>query len=173
MTDAHEHERLEAAYRNLDRVIQWIGNADSKAGALVTAESLLFGLGVATLSAQVHTLFAGGVVERVAAFAFVAAVACFGISFFRVLAVLAPDVRQREESLFFFGSIAALSRGEFERRAKELAPETIEQELLSQTHINAGIAAQKFRNLRAASITLMLSLGLVLVFLVLKGIADL
>lgn len=173
MTSGHTSDRLEACYRNLERVDEWIRSADNKAAALVTAESLLFALGVATLSDQVGAVVKGGPTLRVAALAFLAAIVSFAVSFRSVLAALTPDVRQREESLFFFGSIAGMSRGEFERRMKELSTETIEQELLDQTYTNAGIATLKFRHLSTGSIALIWSLGLVLVFLVLKGVAGL
>jgi hypothetical protein len=173
VTHAPAPERLEAGYRNLERVNRWIANADVKAAALLTAEAILLGLGIGTLPSQVAVVARGGLsLQGVAALAFLGAIVPFGYSFMKMLDVFVPEVQEREESIFYFGSIARLSRVEFEARMKNLDGSAIEAELARQTHINASIAAGKFANLRLSARALTWSLGLILVFLILKGYAS-
>ena len=54
------------------------------------------------------------------------------------------------ESLIYFEDIAAMRRESFAKRAKEMSPNTIEEQLLSQIHIVSQIASAKMRRVRRA-----------------------
>ncbi|MDA8218154.1 MAG: DUF5706 domain-containing protein [Dehalococcoidales bacterium] len=161
--------RMEASYKNIERVVGWIGNADNKAlivlafqGAIIAGGAAAIGLlkpAMAWQPTQVQgilfSLLLGGF-----AVAFI-------LSVYNSVRAPNPDVTPREQeegqgSPFFFGSIAAMSLDDFRARMHRLDVAGIEDELIRQTHVNAGIASRKFGRLRLAIV----NLGLELAFLV-------
>ena len=54
------------------------------------------------------------------------------------------------ESLIYFEDIAAMRSEVFTKRSKEMSPDVIEEQLLSQIHIVSGIASTKMRRVRCA-----------------------
>ncbi len=163
--------RLDANYRNLDRVITWIRDAESRAPVVLTANTILFGLISAKISDEVRALFHGGTNLQIAtSLLFLGYVVSSGLSFVRAMRVFFPKLKGAEPSLFYFGSISNLTRDEFEGRMKTLDAAKIESELIRQTYINAQIATQKFANVQHALMFLAVSLGLGACVLLLKSL---
>ncbi len=138
---------------------------------MLTADSILVGLATVTLPNQVSAVFkTGHPFQMLTALVLFGLVAAAAFSVWRVFSVFFPKIEEREESVFYFGSIANLSRKEFENRMGAMDAAAIESELVHQTHINARIATQKFGALRASITWLGVSFGCALAFLVLKGL---
>src|SRR5262249_51842524 len=104
--------------------------------------------------------------------------ACFVISTFWAIRALYPDVTRREQdegrrSPLYFGTIAAMPLGEFTSHMRGLDADGVEEELLRQTHINAGIASRKFAYLRLASLFMAMEIAFVVFAAVAVSMPDL
>ena len=64
--------------------------------------------------------------------------------------VYMPTHPRTGASLIYFEDIAAMSGETFAQRAKEMSPDAIEDQLLSQIHTVSQIASAKMRRVRCA-----------------------
>jgi Family of unknown function (DUF5706) len=150
-------ERLEASYRNLERGILWIGNADNKALIGLTFQGAILA-GMAAMGDPLRTAMEQQRSDCLAAVEILLLTgfgAALGWSLWMFFHSLFPDVtlRDKEEaqqSPFVFGTIAAMSLDTFRLHMHALQAESIEEELIPQTYVIADIASRKFRNLRTA-----------------------
>jgi len=166
--------RLEASYRNLERAINWIGNADNKALiGLAFQGAILAGLAAAgdALRVQIENQRIGCLptVELFLLGGF-ALVLCW--SLWKFFHSLFPDVTEREQeesrgSPFFFGTIARMDLDAFRQQMLALDGAGVEQELIKQTHVVAGIVRRKLRDLQAAYFWLAPELALLAIAIVL------
>lgn len=165
--------RIDASYENLRRVIAWIGNADNKALIVLGFQGAIVA-GVATAAGPLRTFLIGHptpwplwpMIALLAAF-----VVCFCVSLLMAFTTIYPDTKPRErdesrESPFFFGTISTMSLEKFTAKMHALDIAMLEDELIRQTHINAGIATRKFVSVKRAS----WFLGVELVFLLTSAI---
>lgn len=147
-----EQRRLDASYRNLERIAGWITNADNKALILLTFQGAVVA-GVAATAGAARVAIDQ---QPMPALAWVLwgllglGLLAFGGSVYTSLRAIVPDITPREreaghQSPFYFASIAALSLEHFSARMRALDTPAIEKELLRQTHVNAGIALRKFQ----------------------------
>lgn len=159
--------RLDASYKNLERVSGWISNADNKALIVLTFQAAVV-VGVATAADLLRKVATGHSTSWSLWLFYVILVALFVsllISVFESVLAIHPDITTRDKgkgkpSLFFFGSIAAMTYEQFESQMKSLDAVGIEEELDHQTHINASIASKKFRCLQWATLSLGAELSL-------------
>lgn len=153
--------RLDASYRNLDRAISWITNADNKALVVLAFQgAILAGLAAfgeslrSTIEHQRAPCLPLSILLVLACFLF-----SFCVSLWQSFRTLFPDITPRDaheaaRSPFFFGTISHMSLGEFSQRIRSLDDNSIEEELIKQTHVVSKIAARKFRNLKSAFVFL-------------------
>ena len=150
--------RLEASYKNLERVIGWIGNADNKALILLAFQGVILAgaaavagfIRMALLRQPTEWLFWGLCVTLVVLASLFVACTCSAVH------ALHPDVKPRgakvgQGSPFFFGSIAAMELAAFTAKMRGLDAVAIEGELIKQTHVNAVIVSRKFTWLKRAA----------------------
>lgn len=167
-------ERLEANYRNLDRVNDWIANAEGKAGGVFGVAGILLGLVVSRLPDAIIGIskisFSLGWLSNLS---FIAAGILLVLSTYRSLIVYYPKLDAPAVSPFYFGSIARMEFDDFSARMKQLDPTKIEAEIIQQTHVNAGIALRKFENTRAAISLLVTASVLLILHLVLDALTKL
>lgn len=144
--------RIEASYRNLDRTINWIQNADNKALIILGFQgALLAGLGAAASSvidiarSNLSSWSLGAFICLLIAFAI-----SFALCLYKATKAMFPDTKERNDSVFYFGSITSMGYAAFEKRMTILDSDKIQEELNKQTHANAEIAVKKFDNLKLA-----------------------
>jgi Family of unknown function (DUF5706) len=166
--DLVARERLDASYRNLDRAIAWVSNADTKALVVLAFQgAVLTGLAAfgeplrASVENQRTCWLPALLLSGMAVFL---AVLCF--SLWESFRTLFPDITPRDAqestgSPFFFATISRMPLEDFNVRMSSLEIRDIEREVVKQTHVVASIATRKFTNLKHAFI----SLGLELFFL--------
>jgi pycsar effector protein len=166
-------DRLEATYRNLDRILQWVAMADNKALIVLTFQGAMVA-GVAWIvislgSTSFHRLAAWQLI--LLGILLVVFFLFFCVSLLKSFEGIFPSIRPLDKETdrghqFFFGTIAAMPLEEFKRQMQSLQPGDIEEGLIQLTHINAQIAAKKFECLRAA----VRALGLEMVTLALAAL---
>ncbi|CCF85631.1 membrane hypothetical protein [Nitrolancea hollandica Lb] len=169
--------RIEASYRNLDQVIGWIGNADNKAlillafhGAVIAGGAAIFPAALQSLLEQLSVWMRILVIGPLVAFG-----VCFLVSVLRASRAIVPDVTTSEQSIgqhspFFFGSVAGMTLDDFRARMYALDPKSLEEELIKNTYVIAGIAARKFCDVKAALYFLLLALVFLLVAIVIATV---
>lgn len=152
--------RLEASYKNLERVNFWIDNADRKAGTILTFNSVLMGF-LVTRGLDIADIFKQGDRKDLMLLSslLLGYLVIVGLSVWRAVKVFVPSIKPRESypSLFFFATIASLDIDEFKSKMSNLDDNRILDELHSQTHINSGICTKKFKNIRFATNCLLIS----------------
>lgn len=145
-------ETLEANYKNLERVINWIENADKKANIIIAFNGGLIGLIFAN-SARISdlmentTLFSSFHIVLLAVFG--SFLIFFALSTYNALRVLLPDIKPRpfKNKHFYFYTIADFKFEKFKEKMDKLSKEQIISALSEQTYINAQIAKNKFDHL--------------------------
>ncbi len=155
--DLAQAQRLETSYKNLERIAGWIGNADNKVLIVLAFQGAIIA-GIATTGAGIWQT-----IQRQAqpwshyglAILFWVFVGCIILSLIYAFRAISPTVTHREHkegrgSPFFYGTIAAMPLDQFRARMRGLDGDAIEEELIQQTHINAGIVCRKFQDTKAA-----------------------
>lgn len=158
-------DRLEAAYRNLDRSIGWVQNADNKALIVLAFQgAVVAGLAAAgdPLRTTIEHQRASWQPPTIIVLLIVFTIA-FAFSAWKSLRTLLPDATARGVSPFFFGSIAGMNEADFRATMRQLDGTHIEEELNRQTFIVSGIADRKFARLRFSIIALAVELGSLLI----------
>jgi hypothetical protein len=159
-------ERLDASYRNLDRLIGWVTNADQKGLIALTLEGIL----IAGLVASGGTIAAA--IERSPEFLVKWALIALLVAFGWCAGMFSLTPREKEEgkrSPFFFGTIQAMGLDDFAALMRGMGPAEIEWELIRQTHVNAGIVARKFMEVKKALRWLFAQIPLVLLIALVVG----
>lgn len=163
-----EQIRLEAAYRSLDRVIGWIGNADTKALIFLTFDGVLAGVLAANAGLVSQTLaqLRPSAWQDVIVALLVAFTVVFLASVFTLLGTLFPRVGKNPGNkgrLIFFGSIANLPQSDFIKDAMLIDADSVEEALLEQIFVNSKVAAKKFAYLRISVALAIMSVALIIV----------
>lgn len=144
--------RISTQEKNLKRIIGWILASDAK---IATILAFQVGL-VAFLTSKIPDIKKLWIQHQVDNWSiwFFAPLAIFTLyiisSSFKSFKTLFPDTEIRDSSLLFFGSIINLSLDKFRQGSKNLTYEKLEDELLSQVHVNSEIASYKFNYVKAS-----------------------
>ena len=171
--------KLEANYKNLERVIEWIKNADSKASITLAFDAAAIALIVQKLSSVLSFIKSEIIADEFVAVAaiilFCAFIISFILSVYNAFRVLLPNIKPRSEHpLFFFKTIANFSLSDFQKKMANITGSEIIKTVSEQTHINSKIASLKFDYLDKSwkylitSIVIGLALILVVFFLKLR-----
>ena len=164
--------KIDANYKNLERVNNWISNSDTKAGMILTFNGILctYLITKIPLVKEIALRRFFDLPSCFLYFIFCAYALMLGLSLCRAFRVINPDIKEKIPSLFYFGTITEMKLEDFKKKMKELSQEDIEEELINQTYVNAKITISKFINLKSSIKYLFLSLAfwalsLVFVFL--------
>ena len=93
-----------------------------------------------------------------ASFAGVLAATLLGLSMIFVILCNYPRLKSPTDSLFYFGTISRMNRGEFHEAFSSLDDESLLNDLLDQCHRNSEIVQIKMRNLQRAYATLAIAI---------------
>ena len=153
MTDLAEPlllRSIERAEANLQRQLEWVGRHDARS-------SFVTGISIAMLGylATVTPAMDRWTVWLVASF--LTAVALLLASLVCIYLGQYPKTKSQNASLLFFDTISGLHFDEYRRRFIGMTDEAYLEDLLSQSHTNAGILRTKFRALKGTLIFILLS----------------
>lgn len=160
-------ERLKSHYESLSRCIAFTRAADAKAAPVLALQIAILGALAARFEKLIPVLLVESwCSERAVLWVVLLAYAGFMIAtVFTAAWVYMPMHRRTGESLIYFEDIAAMQRQAFVKQSKEMSPDTIEEQLLSQIHIVSRIASAKMRRVRLAFLLSAPSLVLGLILL--------
>lgn len=159
-------ERLNSHYESLSRCIAFTKSADAKAAPVLALQIAILGALAARFEKLIPALSVESwYFERAFLWVILGAYLVFmGAAVAVAARVYMPTHPRTGESLIYFEDIAAMQSKAFMKRAKEMSPDTIEEQLLSQIHIVSRIASTKMSRVRRAFWLSVpsLSLGLIL-----------
>jgi hypothetical protein len=145
------NDKINIEEENLKRVISWINTSDVKVAAILTFHIFLIGF-LASRGSDIKQIW---IQNQINNYSFPLVLSFFTYIFSTIYSVyyafkaLFPDITPRGEvSLFFFGTIPSLGIEKFKRNFKKITFDETEDDLLSQTFINAEIAGMKFKNVK-------------------------
>lgn len=147
----------------LEQVSQWIRNADTKTGLLLTGLIIILGA-ISSQAKDLRVLWADNVSPPVALWFFGAAVVLLAIAFALLVVVLLPRARLSGPSRYAWPWIAKASLDDL----KELKPTSLREEGWRQAKQLAEIAAFKYRYFASAVWVAAGSVGCLLVWTVLR-----
>ncbi len=145
-------ERLNSHYESLSRCIAFTRAADAKAAPVLALQIAILG----ALAARFEKLIPALLVESwcfnnaVLWVVLIAYLVFMGTAVVMAAWVYMPTHPRTGQSLIYFEDIAAMRSEAFVKLAKEMSPDTIEEQLLSQIHIVSRIASAKMRRVRRA-----------------------
>jgi len=152
--------KIEANYKNLERVNNWITNCDTKAGVVIAFNGIFLTY-LITKTPVIKKI----ILERSADITslslyiiFCAYAVLLCISVYNALKVINPDIKEKIPSLFFFCSVAKMDHNDYKQEMLRLTEERIEEELINQTYVNSKIVTNKFIKLRSSINYLLISL---------------
>jgi Family of unknown function (DUF5706) len=168
-SDEHLSHRMDAAYRNLDRAVASVVQADNKALIALTFQGAIVA-GLALITGSIRDTLRGNnslAIRIPLVIILISFFACFGLATLRLFHAISPRIQNDDDAehpslLFFWGGIAAMPPEEFASKMRKLQPKEIHEGLVRMTHNTAKIALQKFANLRVG----FTCLGLQMVFYV-------
>ena len=152
--------RIEANYKNLERASSWVVNADTKASLILAFNGGLFAH-LMTKTPDIKNLLVKQGIGVGSSILLV--ISGFFIIFFifsitNCFRTIRPSLNAKTPSMFYFGTIQNLSLEVFKQKMKNLDEESIEDELINQTHIISTVAYKKFTSIRNALNNLIVSL---------------
>lgn len=150
--------------KNLARIHDWIKSSDQKISIFLAFQgvllTLLFPLIFKWFWKNVHELAFLEVI-------FIAVSSVFLLEgIIKSFSAIIPRISNgaKVKSLTFFGHIASDSLGEYKKRLEESTKEHVVDDLISQTHISAGIANTKHSEFRKSMISFAIGIS-ILVFI--------
>jgi hypothetical protein len=152
--------RIEANYKNLERASSWVVSADAKASLILAFNGGLFAH-LMTKTPEIKTLLIEqgfGISSAILLVISGLFILFFILSITNCFRSIRPSLNAKTPSIFYFGTIQNLSLDLFKQKMKGLDEESIEDELINQTHIVSTVAYKKFTSVRKALNNLIASL---------------
>jgi len=145
-------ERLNSHYESLSRCIAFTRAADAKAAPVLALQIAILGALAARFEKLIPAFFVESwCFERAFLWVILGAYLVFmGAAVTMAARVYMPTHPRTGQSLIYFEDIAAMQSKAFMKRAKDVSPDTIEEQLLSQIHIVSGIASAKMSKVSLA-----------------------
>jgi|GEM_PF-6823948 len=161
--------KIEANYKNLERVILWIENADLKANIILGFNGGLIAILLQYIPNILNAIRCYSTYKSLSLIIILAVfLIFFTLSIYNAFRVIFPDItpRKSKNQLFYFLTIIGYSKETFMEQMCTITDEKILKTLADQTYINATIASNKFRHIRKGWKCLIGSLisGLILIF---------
>jgi len=138
MDEAKKLEDVAFLESNLARQLEWVRAAESRLSLVLPLSTALFG----TIAVRVSDA-SGWDCYTVIATA-VAVLLLGGSILFSALSFV-PQVKGAQVSNIFFGTVGAMPLSDFRAALAEYGEEEYRRDLIEQIHINARIAARKYR----------------------------
>lgn len=178
---------IEVKHQNLNRIVSWIHNCDTKSSFILTLQGLVLSLIFTSnfssyftetfqrnftteLNLETILFFIEGVVLSL--FLFTSLMQLVHI-LLALVARLNPKIYKEKglvlDSIFFFGSIASMDYEKFKNTLKDSDEAKIENDLDSQIFINSKICNLKFKYYNKAIMYLFFSLILVIIYVILTN----
>lgn len=153
----------------LDRVNNWINNADTKTSILIAVITLIFGISFQFLEKaitrymQIGNIYIKQLFFSLWLLLFVVLI----IALVRAFLILVPRLGNEKDELSFsyFCHIAILPEKEYLKKMRKLTKNEISNDLIKQICINSKIANTKFKGLRQLTLMLAFCLTLIIVLL--------
>lgn len=133
--------------KNLDRLLHWIGAADSKIAPILAIDTAMIGVLAALYSKLSVSL--GWCLWLV-----IPSVIVLGLSILTLAIAVFPRTKGPEGSTIYFGGIASCEFKTYKAKMCELHPEEYRDDLIAQCHRNAQIAAEKYKWVKRSMICL-------------------
>jgi hypothetical protein len=149
-SDLHK-ERVRIAESTLSRQLEWVSRADSKS-------SFTAGLSTAMLGALATVATRPSEWPAPLAVMVASVIVLLAASLFSTYWASYPRLDGPQDSLIFFGTMAAKHFAKFQQQFVAATPESYLDDLLHQCHRNAVIADTKYRHLKGAYKLISLSL---------------
>jgi len=156
-------DRVEDAYKTLERNIAWINHADNKASILLAVVAVLFG---STLFFNNITTF---IIDDTNYLYIRMVVALTAIAYglvsllsiiFLFLVVKSRINNDLKKSLLFFGDIVNMTVEEFKAGFKTLTTDELLDKILEQVFVTSQIASTKFKHLNVTYV--LVTMGIIL-----------
>lgn len=135
-------EKLEAAERRLDRLLDWVSRSDTKFSVVLGVDTGM--LGFLATSAPASAVPRGSIVFAAVSIALLVASLIF------IYRGTYPRTKGPSSSLVYFGSIAGKDSEIFKERFRACGPEDHLDDVLGQVHRNSEILDRKFAELQRA-----------------------
>ncbi len=132
---------IDAAEKNLERLLEWNSRYDTRA-------SLLLGITIAMMGALASSFYQVG--DRTWLIYLVAGISALALigSLFVLYQGFFPRTKAPNDSLVYFGTIAQIDSTAYIDSFSKLTPQSYLDDLLNQCHINARIVNTKFERLK-------------------------
>ena len=143
---------------------EWIRNADTKTGLLLTGLTVLLA-GISGHAGDLRAVWSANTEPPVAVWVLAGSVAFLAVAYGLLVAVLVPRTTGLQPSRYSWPWLATQSLAQLEA----LAPSTARSEALTQARTLAGIAARKYKFFALAVWASGASIGLFLIWSVLRG----
>ena len=136
-------QQIEAAERNLGRLLEWVGRFDNKAAIILGVDTGMLGV-VATFAPPLQHWTPVTVIFALASLLFLA------VSLIFIYHATYPQTKGPTKSLLFWGSIARNSFKEYQHSFLNQTQDEYFNDLLEQCHRNSDILDRKFLSLKWA-----------------------
>ena len=144
-------EKLDLAEKNLEWLLEWIGRFDNKTSVILALNTGMLGV-LASFAPPLH------IWTPVVYVTTIISLLSLGLSFLFVYLGMFPQTSGPRSSLLYFGSIAKIPILKYQQ---DFAKQSVEEHLndvLEQSHRNSEILNGKFKFLKLAYCTLLISL---------------
>jgi hypothetical protein len=146
-----EQDRTETLERLLDRQLSWVTAANERIGTpMALATGMLGVLAALSPGRACQWTCAPGAFAAASAAGLLYSLVCCSLAVF-------PRTKAPHDSMVYFGGIAARDRSALVESLLERSDKDHLQDLAQQVHVNAQIAATKFRWVQRAMLALLLS----------------
>ncbi len=148
---SEENNLITRAENNLKQLLDWGSRFDSKC-------SFVASICIAMMGAL------AGFLPKFSEWSLILSISFAISSFFLLISLLLiysaqyPKTKSPNNSLIFWGTIAAIGQNDFQEKFRSMSEDEYLTDLLHQSKINADIVEQKFRILKQALFSLLLSL---------------
>ncbi len=142
--------KLQLAQENLDRIIHWIQNSDSKA-TVINAFQVGLTVFLINKSPDIIKIIKNspfGWFQFLLYFTIILFAFFLIKSVFECFSALYPNIEPKESSMFYFACIAKYGQQKFIKEFRELNDKETLDQINSQAYINSQIALKKFENVR-------------------------
>jgi hypothetical protein len=145
------NQKIDAAEKNLARLLDWIGRFDTKTSVLLGVTTGMLGVLASFSPTPSKWTFSQILWAITAAFP-------LALAFWFIYYAAYPRTKGPAKSLVFFGSIAKNTFSEYRQQFISLTPDRYLEDILEQCHRNSEIIDAKFVHLKRAYICTLLAL---------------
>lgn len=152
-----KHHDLDFLQSELTRVSEWVQFADKKAGFVAAFYSAILGLLITKRNDLFWNVFAYHRIHCEYALLVIALLIVLGIGLYYLFITVVPQLKNNNasESLFYFGTVAAMNAKSYKDAIEQLTEEDARRQVAEQIHANSVIADAKMTSIRKSTYALM------------------